>query len=113
MTTSRGADVTVIPSKKSQIEGAKGLEALSCDTVFEEDEWKVLAQLYQPKGHKKKAAPSMKWAYGSLAKLGGFNDTKRTGMASWTTLWEGWDKLQAHVSGYRLAKTMFEAGEKL
>lgn len=53
----------------------------------------------------------MKWAYQSLAKLGGFNDTKRTGMASWSTIWEGWDELQAQVTGYRIAKDMFRAGE--
>ena len=55
----------------------------------------------------------MKWAYQSLAKLGGFNDSKRTGMASWTTIWEGWDDLQAQVKGYRLAKALFEAGKTL
>jgi len=55
----------------------------------------------------------MKWAYKSLAKLGGFTDSKRTGMASWSTMWEGWDTLQAQVSGYRLAKEMLAAGKVL
>ena len=55
----------------------------------------------------------MKWAYQSIARLGGFTDTKRTGMASWTTVWEGWDTLQEQLKGYRLAKAMVEAGESL
>ena len=55
----------------------------------------------------------MKWAYISLAKLGGFTNTKGTGIASWSTIWEGWDQLQAQVAGYRAAKEMLAAGEEL
>ncbi|MEI6859927.1 MAG: hypothetical protein V5788_09135 [Shewanella sp.] len=85
------------------------MENQSCDKVLEEDEWKVLQQHYKLKGHDGKSAPSMKWAYISIAKLGGFTDSKRTGMA----IWEGWDTLQAQVSGYRLAKEMFTAAKVL
>ena len=88
-----------------------GVAALKLEAVFEDDEWRVLMALYKPRAHKGKEAPNMKWAYQSLAKLGGFNDSKRTGMASWTTIWEGWDDLQAQVKGYRLAKALFEAGK--
>lgn len=69
----------------------------SSNTVFEHDEWKVLLQYYKIRGHDGTTAPSMKWAYKSLAKLGGFTDIKRTGVASWLTIWEGWDTLQAQV----------------
>lgn len=97
--------------KRGKIDAAEGMEHQSCGSVLEEDEWKILMQHYKPRGHKGKEAPNMKWAYQSLAKLGGFNDTKRTGMASWSTIWEGWDELQAQVTGYRIAKDMFRAGE--
>ena len=99
--------------KRGKIEAAEGMENQSCSSVLEDDEWKVLMQHYKPRAHKGKEAPNMKWAYQSLAKLGGFNDTKRTGMVSWATLWEGWDELQAQVKGFRVARRMFEAGELL
>jgi hypothetical protein len=99
--------------KKGLIDEAVGIENQRCDTVFEQDEWKILQQHYKVRGHDGKTAPDMKWAYKSLAKLGGFTDSKRTGMASWSTIWEGWDTLQAQVSGYRLAKEMLAAGKVL
>ena len=99
--------------KKGLIDEAVGIENQHCDTVFEQDEWKILQQHYKVRGHDGKTAPDMKWAYKSLAKLGGFTDSKRTGMASWSTIWEGWDTLQAQVSGYRLAKEMLAAGKVL
>jgi hypothetical protein len=99
--------------KKGLIDEAVGIEKQRCDTVFEQDEWKILQQYYKVRGHDGKTAPDMKWAYKSLAKLGGFTDSKRTGMASWSTIWEGWDTLQAQVSGYRLAKEMLAASKVL
>lgn len=99
--------------KRGKPEEAQEIELQSCGVVLEEDEWRVLMQHYKPRGHKGTEAPDMKWAYQSLAKLGGFNDTKRTGMASWATIWEGWDELQAQVKGYRVAKAMLAAGEAL
>ena len=99
--------------KKGLVEEALSLENQGCDTVFDRDEWKLLMRNYKPRGHKGKSAPSMKWAYISLAKLGGFTNTKGTGIASWSTIWEGWDQLQAQVAGYRAAKEMIAAGEEL
>lgn len=98
--------------KKGLVAEARNIEQQPCNTVFEEDEWKVLIQLYKPK-NKAREVPSLKWAYQSLAKLGGFNDTKRTGIACWSTVWEGWDTLQSHVVGYRLAKNMVASGKAL
>ncbi len=86
--------------KKGLIDEAIAMENQSCDKVLEEDEWKVLQQHYKIKGHDGKSASSMKWAYTSIAKLGGFTDSKRTGMTSGSTIWESWDTLQAQVSGY-------------
>ena len=99
--------------KKGLSDAASSIENQCCDSVLEADEWRVLLQYYKIIGHDGKTAPDMKWAYKSLAKLGGFTDSKRTGMASWSTIWEGWDTLQALVSGYRLAKEMLTAGKVL
>ena len=67
--------------KKSKIEEAFGLEEQSFSSVLEEDEWRILMQHYKPRGHKGKKAPSMKWDYQSIARLGGITDTKRTGLS--------------------------------
>lgn len=99
--------------KKGLIDEALSLEEQCCDTVFANDEWRLLMRHYKPRGHKGKAVPSMKWAYLSLAKLGGFSNSKGTGIASWSTIWEGWDQLQAQVAGYRAAKEMLAAGDEL
>jgi hypothetical protein len=44
-----------------------------------------------------KSVPSLRWAYQAVAALGGFYDSKRTGRASWATMYEGWTLLQGHV----------------
>ncbi len=36
-----------------------------------------------------KMPPSLKWACLSLAKLGRWYDSKRTGRAGWVVMWEG------------------------
>ncbi|SQH75676.1 transposase (fragment) [Shewanella benthica] len=95
--------------KKGLIDETLDMENQSCDTGFDKDEWKLLSRHYKPRGHKGKSAPSMRWAYLSLAKLGGFTNTKGTGIASWSRIWEGWDQF----AGYRAAKEMLAAGEEL
>lgn len=67
----------------------------------------------KPGEHKGKGAPSLKCAYQSIAKLGCFTNSKRTGIASWTAVWEGWSTLQSYVVGYRVAKEMIVDGESL
>ena len=99
--------------KQGLLKEANTVESESCDSVLKGDEWKVLLQMSPIKGHDNAIAPPLKWAYQAIAKLGGFNDTKRTGIASWITIWEGWDKLQERVTGYRIAKEMLESGQPL
>lgn len=76
---------------------------IPCDTVLSEDEWKVLwisTQRCQPPP----SAPSARWAYLALAKLGGFTDTKRTGRPGWDALWHGWFRLQERIHGYQISQ---------
>ena len=49
-------------------------------------------------------APSLKWAYETLAQLGGWLDTKRTGRAGWAVLWAGWFRLQERVDAVRVSE---------
>lgn len=63
------------------------------------DDNKVIRQLirvnleleggYLDKGKRKRKekAGSLQWAYMAIARLGGFMDSKRTGIASWGALW--------------------------
>ncbi|HCE4658487.1 TPA: hypothetical protein NGT07_004385 [Vibrio parahaemolyticus] len=39
-----------------------------------------------------------------MSKLGSLYDSKLTRIASWGTMWLGWDKLQDMLSGYYLSK---------
>ena len=93
---------------------AKQVEATLCDSVLTQDEWPVLWKLHKspnkPKVVSVKAPPSLQWAYLAIAKLGGFADTKRTGIADWAALWEGWDSLQTTVAGYIAVKELVAEG---
>lgn len=91
---------------------AAQVASLACDRVLVEDEWRLLAYLEGDRVEKGKI-PTLEWAYKALAKLGGFTDTKRTGIAGWDTLWKGWNTLQDRVSGYRSAREMMAKGIEL
>lgn len=47
----------------------------------------VLGYLDKGKRKRKEKAGSLQWAYMAIARLGGFMDSKRTGIASWGALW--------------------------
>lgn len=75
---------------------------VSCAGVLEEMEWKVL-WVTQQRCRPPAQAPSLKWACETLAKLGGWIDTKRTGRAGWAVLWEGWFRLQERVDATQVS----------
>ncbi len=43
--------------------------------------------IWTRKTQAQKKAGSLQWAYMAIARLGGFMDSKRTGIASWGALW--------------------------
>ncbi|MBI2379729.1 MAG: hypothetical protein HYV16_03100 [Gammaproteobacteria bacterium] len=53
-----------------------------------------------------KTPPKLKWAYASIAKLGGFYDSKRTGRASWATLHLGLTRLDERVQGFNALRAL-------
>lgn len=63
------------------------------------DEWQVLWMTIK-KSRPPKKIPDIKWAYTSLGKLGGWYDSKRTGIVGWNTLWKGWFRLMDKVETY-------------
>lgn len=92
--------------KLGLLEEAKQVAELPCDRVLTKYEWQVLTLMRANKFRKKGMVPSLEWAYIEIAKLGGFTDSKKTGIASWETLWKGWQILQERAEGYRMAKEM-------
>lgn len=77
----------------------------TCETVLSEDEWKVLWLSTEHLQPLPKIAPSARWAFYAIAKLGGFTDTKRTGRPGWDTIWHGWFRLRERLHGYQLSKS--------
>lgn len=75
---------------------------VSCENLYTPLEWKILWRKVEKKKLPVKA-PSMRWFYLSLGKLGGWKDMKRTGRVGWEVLWEGWFVLQSILEGYVLA----------
>lgn len=76
-----------------------------CEAVLGTTGWKLLWRKLEKKALPGKA-PDMGWAYRSLATLGGWKNTKRTGRASIAALWEGWFRLQTLLEGYELALSL-------
>ncbi|MDW8880601.1 IS4 family transposase, partial [Legionella pneumophila subsp. fraseri] len=68
--------------------------------------WKVLWKTVE-KTDFPSQAPVASWAYKAIAKLGGWTDSKRTGKATWSTIWNGWSKLNERIEGFLIAQRIF------
>jgi hypothetical protein len=78
-------------------------ENVSCDLLLTDNEWKVLWGSVEKKSLPK-IIPSAAWAYRAIAKLGGWNDSKRSGKAAWSTIWKGWFRLKERLEGVCIAQ---------
>jgi hypothetical protein len=83
---------------------AESCDEANSEVALEADEWQCLWSTTQHKAPPKKA-PSARWAFETIARLGGWQDTKRTGRVGWPTLWRGWDILQERLVAWRAAST--------
>ena len=92
------------------VKEAKEVSQMNANRVLTDEEIKLLI-LLRDKGQMFK--PTLEWAYLEIARLGGFNDTKRTGIAGWDTLWEGWRRLQDYLQGYLIAKSALASGAEI
>lgn len=79
-------------------------EEKSCLEVINEDELFVLWRSIEKKKKIPIKRPSLNWAYRAVAKLAGWNDSKKTGKACWSKLWEGWYLLSHRLEGYLISK---------
>jgi hypothetical protein len=71
----------------------------SCEKVLSREYWTVLFLMIAKDKSLPKRPPTLRWAMESIAKLGGWTDSKRNGRMGWISLWRGWLDLEAHVEG--------------
>jgi hypothetical protein len=81
---------------------------VACDKLLDKYEWQAL-WLTHEKTPLPKKTPCIAWAYEAIARLGGWTDSKRTGVVGWATLWKGWFRLQDRTDGLILALSTMEA----
>jgi Transposase DNA-binding len=81
-----------------------------CSEVLTHTEWRVL-WVAQERSRPPAKAPPLQWAYKTLANLGGWMDTKRTGRAGWEAMWQGWFRLQERVDTYLAARDFLDEPE--
>lgn len=77
---------------------------VSCEELLTEIEWKVLWKTVEKDKNLPLIPPNAAWAYQAIAKLGGWSNSKKTGKASWATIWNGWSRLNERVEGFFLAQ---------
>lgn len=81
-----------------------GGEEKSCLEALNEDEFFVLWRSIEKKKKIPAKRPSLNWAYKAIARLAGWGDSKRTGKACWSKLWEGWYLLNHRLEGYLISR---------
>jgi hypothetical protein len=74
------------------------------DALLSQNEWQCLHLTTHPHRPLPTSPPSLRWALETIAKLGGWRDTKRTGRIGWLTLWKGWARFQERLVGWEIAK---------
>ena len=77
-------------------------ETAPCTLCLTEPEWHLLYKATYKKLPNKTKVPSVRWAYHSLGKLAGWNDSKRTGRVGWKTLNEGLTKLNNMIEALEM-----------
>lgn len=78
-----------------------------CTEVLSRDEWRVL-WITRHRKKPPRRAPTLRWAYESIAKLGGWTDTKRIGRAGWDSMWHGWFRFQERLDTYLAARELLD-----
>ena len=95
--------VLVAPKSDKTSEDDRVKQESKCDSVLPDLYWQVLWLSVNKTQPVPTSAPGLKWALLSLARLGGFNDSKHTGRPGYPALWKGWDRLLDRVDAYQMA----------
>ena len=75
-----------------------------CDCFLSTTSWKILWKKVEKAKAIPASAPSLRWSYYALGKLGNWKDTARTGRVGIKALWEGWETLMMLVESYEELK---------
>lgn len=73
-----------------------------CTELLTTTQWKLLWAKVEKSKPRKNFTPSIGWAYETIGRLGGWNNSKNNGRIGWNSLWDGWMKLEMLVEGYEL-----------
>ncbi len=76
---------------------------LPCTRILTSQEWRCLWASAERGKRPPRKTPTILWALRAIAKLAGWQDTKRTGRIGWTTMWKGWAKFEDRLAGWMLA----------
>ena len=87
---------------KDLVENKKQAKEIACTDYIEEQTWKMLWIKIEKRKAIPKVPPSLNWFYYSIAKLGGWHDSKRTGRVGIKSLWGGWLKLAEMSESVRI-----------
>lgn len=88
-----------------QLQKYQGDEESSCVELLSDLEWQLLWMRFETEPLPEEP-PSTDWAYRSVAKLGGWYDSKRTGRAGARALKRGLERLADLVEGYSLSQSL-------
>ncbi|MCP4190654.1 MAG: IS4 family transposase, partial [Planctomycetaceae bacterium] len=75
-----------------------------CDILLDDDEWQCLDATTRTKHARFKEPPTLQWVLHTIAKLGGWRDTKRNGRIGWMSLWKGWIRFRERLIAWKIAK---------
>ena len=92
---------------KELVENEKIAKEIKCTSYIDDISWKLLWLKLEGEKPMPNEAPSLFWLYYSIAKLGRWHDSKRTGRVGMKALWSGWLTLAEMVESARLAKLLY------
>lgn len=97
-------EALVLPYRRKQKDDKAWNEKTPANRVVSDEEWKVLwLTFYEGKPLPKKVPP-LTWLLHTIAKVGGWCNSKRTGIPGWLAIWDGWAKLQDRLHTYRMTR---------
>jgi hypothetical protein len=82
---------------------------ISCESFFEEEEWKALCIHYTKNPYPPKTPPTLNEAIRIMAKLGGFMGRRGDGEPGTTSLWRGIQRLDDITETFRIMSTAMAA----
>lgn len=81
-------------------------KTISCRAYVQDKTWKMLWLKIEKNKKIPEKAPSLHWFYYTIAKLGGWYDSKRNGRVGVKAIWKGWLKLAEMVESVAMLESL-------